>query len=117
MPETDLNEVELGVALETLGYGGALEKFNVEWENLLHNILDINVPATAKRKITLTVLVTPNDDRTNAKVVIGCETKYPAPKPMETKIFIGRHKGNPIAVEKDPRQPTFFDAQNEEAKN
>jgi hypothetical protein len=59
MPETDLNEVELGVALETLGYGGALEKFNVEWENLLHNILDINVPATAKRKITLTVLVTP----------------------------------------------------------
>ena len=46
-----------------MAQGAFQERVDYEMQRCVDNILDVNTKATAKRKITLTIELTPDDDR------------------------------------------------------
>lgn len=97
------------VSLETLGEGAALEKFSDEMKKVLENVLDPNTKATAKRSVTLTWTIEPDEDRSFAHTSLEVKSKLAPSKPFGVPIYIGRHAGEPVATERDTRQLTFDD--------
>lgn len=62
------------LSLANLGQGAAIEKFDRELQKVLDNIQDPNTGATAKRSVTLTVSLKPNDDREFADIDIAVKS-------------------------------------------
>ena len=51
-----------------MAQGAFQERVDYEMQRCVDNILDVNTKATAKRKITLTIELTPDDDRRQIRV-------------------------------------------------
>ena len=98
-----------GVTLDTIGGGVLAELFAVELARILANIADPNMEAKAKRTMTLTVTFTPNRERDVADVTLTCTSKLAGIQTVDAQVFLGKHKGQLIAVESDPRQSSLFD--------
>ncbi|MFH1012108.1 MAG: hypothetical protein V1784_12860 [bacterium] len=101
----------LGEALsfQNLGGGAAEEKFEEGLKKVLANILDPNTRPQTAREIILRVKIKPSEERTDADVIIDCQTKLAADKVFPTKIFIGKDiKGQPEAHEVNANQYTLF---------
>ena len=98
-----------GVTLDTIGGGALAELFAVELARILANIADPNMDAKAKRSMTLTVTFKPSRDRDVADVALTCTSKLAGIQTVAAQVFLGKHKGQLIAVESDPRQSTLFD--------
>lgn len=98
-----------GVTLETIGAGALSELFAAELSRVLSNISDPNTDTTVKRVITLTVSFKPNRDRDVADVQLKCNSKLAGIMTVSTQLFMGKHHGELIAVESDPRQSSLFD--------
>jgi hypothetical protein len=99
-----MNEKHEELTLANLGNGGAIELFEEELKKILENILDPNTKAKAKRELTLKVTFVPNADRDSAEIEVECRAK---PAPMNSAsatIFLGRRKGQAIAITHDPEQ-------------
>lgn len=97
------------VSLETLGQGAAVEMFQVELEKVLANIIDVNTKPTSVRRISLTVDIKPDEDRSFGTVAIATASKLAPVKAVGTAIYIGSHAGQPVATERDTRQLAFDD--------
>lgn len=98
-----------GVTLDTIGGGALSELFAAELSRILSNITDPNTDPKTKRVITLTVKFTPNRDRDVADVELACSSKLAGIMTVSTQLFLGKHKGQLVAVESDPRQSDLFD--------
>lgn len=96
--------VEDQLDLNTMGGGVTHEKFERELRAVLANIADPNTEAEAKRTITLTFTVKPEDDRERLNIVIEASSKLAPSKSFGAIAFLGRHEGEPVAVAFDPRQ-------------
>jgi len=102
------------VSLETLGGGApgrmsaAVELFNLEFQRVLDNCLDPNTKPTAKRSVTLTVKISPDDDRETCVVEISATSKLAAVRPYPTNIFLGKQGTRAVAIEHDPKQMNVF---------
>lgn len=72
--------------LEMAG-GGFMEVADLEMTRAIANILDPNTKATAKRKVTITLSLTPDDQRQN--IAVACEVKSAlAPvNPLVTMLY------------------------------
>lgn len=81
--------------------GGAVdERFNLELQEVLKNINDLNTDPTKKRKITITVTMTGNDDRDLSSVLVEAKTVLvPAMGISSTLILDHDEKGKPVAAE------------------
>ncbi len=101
---------ENGLSLESLAHGAAVEIFNEELQRVLDNIQDPNTNAMATRKVTLTVEIKPNSERTFAEgVKVQCVSKLAANAPITTHLFLGRNsKGGGIASEFYNNQTSFL---------
>lgn len=97
------------VSLETLGQGAAIEMFADELKKVLNNILDPNTKASAKRSITLTLEIKPDEDRSFASTSLEVKSKLAPAKPVGVPIYIGQHAGQSVATERDTRQLRFED--------
>lgn len=97
------------VTLSTLGGGAALELFQAELDKVLRNIADPNTEARKKRDITLKVSILPDDSRGVGGVLISCTSRVCGLKGHETVFYFGRHAGQLVAVESDPKQMGMFD--------
>lgn len=97
------------IALENLSEGLAVEKFNIELQRVLNNMADINVPAKARRSVTLKVTFVPDETRIVADVLIDCDSKLAANRGAKTQIAMGMHQGKHIAVEGNLNQGKLFD--------
>ncbi len=104
MPETTKTVEESYVDITNLGRGAAVELFNDELNRVLANILDPNTDPKAIRSLTLTVKFKPSEDRDLAATVMEVKSKLASPKGVGTVIFIGKEKGQPVAMERNPRQ-------------
>ena len=91
--------------------GAFLERADYEVKRLVDNILDPNTKATAKRKITITLTLVPDDLRSN--VAVGCEVKSMlAPTShVETNLYImgANSDGVPQIAEMTPQVPGQID--------
>ena len=97
------------VSLETLGQGAAVELFADELKKVLANVLDPNTKASAKRSVTLTLEIKPDEDRSFAHTSLEVKSKLAPTKPVGVPIYIGQHAGEAVATERDSRQLTFDD--------
>lgn len=97
------------VSLETLGQGAAVELFADELRKVLDNILDVNTKASAKRSVTLTLEIKPDEDRSFAHTSLEVKSKLAPTKPVGVPIYIGKHAGAAVATERDNRQLSFDD--------
>lgn len=85
------------VGLDSIGNGSALERFDVEMQRVIKNILDPNMPLYDKRSITLTFQFMPTQERVQAVVKYGCVTKLCPEEPITTFLsFVG--EGDAIGV-------------------
>lgn len=97
------------VTLTTLADGAALELFQNELTRVVENVLDPNTDPEAVRKVVLEVRIKPNEDRE----VGSCEVKVRATlagiRGAATTLFFGKHRGQAIAVESNPKQSKLFE--------
>lgn len=63
--------------------GAFEERVDYEMDKVIQNILDPNTKATAKRKITLTIELTPDDERRQIQVSVTAK-RVPSPPPTRS---------------------------------
>ena len=97
------------VTLSNVGDGAAVELFQAAFGRVLENISDPNTDHKTKRKVTLEFVIAPNEDRSASDVVIKCNTKLAGLKGLQTYVHLGRHEGQLVAVENNPKQQQLFD--------
>ena len=96
------------LSFSTLAGGGVEEKLQYALDEVAANIADPNTDAKKARKVTMTLTLKPNEQRTIANLEIDVKTSLAAPMGISTTLMIDRdEKGNAVASEiygKDPNQ-------------
>lgn len=110
LKEEEVMGTEERVTLETLAGGAAVELFQHQLDRVVQNILDPNMPAKAKRHVTLRLTIQPDEERGMGEAHVTCEAKLAGPRGASTMLYFGRKQGRAVAVENDPRQGGLFDA-------
>ena len=64
--------------------GAFQERVDYEMGRVVDNILDLNTKATAKRKITLTIELTPDDERQTISVAVQAKATLAPTNPVAT---------------------------------
>lgn len=78
---------------------GAFEELtDYEMQKVIDNILDPNTKATAKRKITLTVEFTPDDNRTRIDVSATAKSTLAPTNPAKTSLYVTNDQNGEMAV-------------------
>ena len=68
--------------------GAIQEREDYEMSRLLANILDANTSATAKRKLTITLELKPDDTRQNIAVSCAAKSTLAATNPVTTSLYV-----------------------------
>lgn len=103
-----LNEPQL-IDISSISEGAMVEAFGLKLAEVMSNIADVNTPATARRQITLTLTLSPKEDRTQIDTQFTCKAQLASIIPSTSRIFMGRDEdGNYFALDRDPRQMNFF---------
>ena len=99
--------------------GAFLERIDYEMAKIMGNILDANTKATEKRKLTVTLTFTPDDDRTTIGVSRVAKTALAPTNPAVTSLYLMGEDGTGEvqAVEMVPQIPgqTSLDGTEQEA--
>ena len=87
--------------------GGFLEQVDYEMAKVIRNICDPNTKATGKRKVTITMELTPDDTRQNIAVTFGSKLALVATNPLTTSLYISGENstGEMQVVEMVPQIP------------
>lgn len=68
--------------------GGFLEQVDYEVAKVIDNILDPNTKATGKRRITVTMELTPDDSRRQIAVSFTTKSALVAANPLTTSLYV-----------------------------
>lgn len=106
-----MNREKLQKSILEMGRGGFLEQVDYEMAKVIDNILDPNTKATGKRKITITMELTPDDTRMNIAVSFATKLSLVATNPLTTNLYIAGENstGEMQVVEMVPQIPGQFD--------
>lgn len=97
------------VTITSVSGGALIQAFDLKLAEVLENIQNINMPATAKRSITLTLDILPREDRIQLDTKFTCNAKLSSLVPADGRLYIGKDEdGNLYALNKDPRQQNLF---------
>ena len=77
---------EMQKSILQMARGAIMEWADYEMSRLLANILDPNTSATAKRKLTLTLELKPDDDRQT--ITVSWTAKLAATNPVVTSLYV-----------------------------
>ena len=97
--------------------GAISERVDYEMGRVMENILDANTKPTEKRKISLTIEFTPDDDRQTIAVSVTAKSSLAATTPIKTALYAGVDSfGEFHAVEMTPQIPgqESFDGREQE---
>lgn len=101
-----MNESEQRNSIMQMAKGAFQERVDYEMTRVIDNILDPNTKATAKRKITLTIELVPDDERENIAVAVTAKSTLASTNPVTTALFIARTRnGERLIGEKVPQIP------------
>lgn len=82
------------------------ERVDYEMSKVIDNILDVNTKATAKRKITLTIELTPDDERRQIRVAVTAKSTLATTNPVATSLCITSDgNGEMVVAEMVPQIP------------
>lgn len=79
---------ETQTSILQMARGAIMERVDYEMSRLLANILDPNTSATAKRKLTLTLDLKPDDDRKTITVSCTAKSTLAATNPVVTSLYV-----------------------------
>ena len=85
--------------------GAIMERADYEMTRLIANALDPNTSATAKRKLTLTLELKPDDTRQNIAVSVTAKSALAATNPVTTSLYVADGEN---VVEMVPQIPGQF---------
>lgn len=87
--------------------GAFMERVDTEMAKVIDNILDANTNPTQKRKVTLTLELTPDDDRQNILVNFAVTSKLAPMVPTRTTLWVAGElsTGEVQVVEMVPQVP------------
>ena len=86
--------------------GAITERVDYEMSRVIENILDFNTKATDKRKITVTLEFSPDDDRTNIGVKVIAKSTLAPTTATRTSLYVcGDESGEFNVVEMVPQIP------------
>ena len=87
--------------------GAFMERADYEMARVISNILDPNTKASAKRKLTLTMEFTPDEDRENIVVGFQAKSTLAPTNPARTTLYIAGEDstGEAQIVEMAPQIP------------
>ena len=77
-----MNEQNQRDSIMSMARGAFEERVDYEMDKVIQNILDPNTKATAKRKITLTIELTPDDERRTIGVSVTAKSTLAATCPV-----------------------------------
>ncbi|HEM3569539.1 hypothetical protein ACYKJ4_07820 [Streptococcus suis] len=80
----------IGLDLTHIADGGLQEKLDKELEKVFDNILDLNTEAKAKRKITIELVMSSNEERTVVDTTMTVKSKLAPQNGVATTILVGR---------------------------
>lgn len=99
--------------------GAFLERVDYEMVKVLDNILDANTVADKKRKLTVSIVFTTDNDRQNIGVAFECKSTLVPAAPAVTSLYVAgeNHTGEIQVVEMVPQVPgqMSLDGQEQEA--
>ena len=99
------------LSFSTLAGGGVQEKLQYALDEVAANIADPNTDAKKTRKVTMTLTLKPNEQRSIANLEIDIKTSLVAPIGISTTLMIDRDEKGQMAVQeiygKDPKQGTI----------
>ena len=76
-----MNEQNQRDSIMSMARGAFEERVDYEMDKVIQNILDPNTKATAKRKITLAIELTPDDERRTIGVQVTAKSRSQPPTP------------------------------------
>lgn len=85
-----MSNKEINFNLSDISEGAVQEKWNKEMERVAANIIYPNTDAKKKRKITLTMTLAPNKDRTVIDVDTEVKSSLAPQVPVSTTMMTGR---------------------------
>ena len=96
--------------------GAFMERVDPELAKVIDNILDANTNPTQKRKVTLTLELTPDDDRQNILVNFAVTSKLAPMVPTRTTLWVAGElsTGEVQVVEMVPQVPGQMSMDGEE---
>lgn len=96
------------LSFSTLAGGGVEEKLQYALDEVAANIADPNTDAKKARKVTMTLTLKPNEQRSIANLDIDVKTSLVAPVGISTTLVIDRDKDGKVVTSeihgKDPNQ-------------
>lgn len=90
--------------------GGVLERVDYEMPKVLENIFDANTKPTAKRKLTITIELTPDDDRQTIAVNYTVKPTLAPTNPVCTMLYAA---SDDTVIEMTPQIPGQTDMNGE----
>ena len=79
--------IELNIA--TLAGGDCIRRINSALQQAVANVLDLNTDAKAKRKVTVSIVLAPNEARNMASISCDVQFKPCPPTPVVTGATMG----------------------------
>lgn len=99
--------------------GAIMERVDYEMSRIVDNIMDANTKATAKRKLVVTVVLQPDDERANIVADVTAKSTLAATNPVRTSLYVAGDPttGEMSVVEMVPQVPgqMGFDDSEQEA--
>lgn len=92
-----MNEQNQRDSIMSMARGAFEERVDYEMDKVIQNILDPNTKATAKRKITLTIELTPDDERRTIGVSVTAKSTLAATNPVAPGLRTG-FRGREVAL-------------------
>jgi len=93
-------------SIMSMAKGAFMERADYEMERVIDNILDVNTKPTAKRKITITLEFTPDDERQQIGVAVTAKSVLATTNPVTTALFITSDgNGEMVVAEMVPHIP------------
>ena len=101
-----MNEQNQRDSIMSMARGALEERVDYEMDKVIQNILDPNTKATAKRKITLTIELTPDDERRTIGVSVTAKSTLAATNPVATALYVTSDgNGELVVAEMVPQVP------------
>lgn len=95
--------------------GAFEERVDYEMSRVIDNILDLNTKATAKRKITLTIEMVPDEDRQMISVSVQAKSTLANTNPVATALCVTTDgNGEMVVAELVPQIPGQMSISGEE---
>lgn len=81
-----------------MAMGAIMERVDYEMDRVVDNILDLNTKPDAKRKITITLELTPSIDRAKIKVAATAKSALVPTAAVETSLLVNSDKNGEVVI-------------------